>query len=480
MAIKAGQIIHAGNGTVVIDRIQSAGPGQLNIPTEKLYELGNYQSVGTVRDVPDLSFSLESYDVSTEVEALLSGTAPERVVGDADITAAATTLTSATAAFTAADVGAQVVISGAGTGGADLVTFIDTVTNATTVELEDAAVTTVTDADLIVAQVIDLATAIPIDIMSQFKAGVTASDETAVIGSVAVPFLTCESMSYRFGIRDNAMQSASLRGDSVFYNPGACLVQTAAGTDTEDQTVVTTEPAYQVAGGDERRVLAVTVGNSRLTFGADYSESYGAPSNGAAVTTVTIFEPVPVTETIRIIYSTPTVVQYDQNVHASAVVKPAAIKGKNVEVYIGGYDPNDPASSLPNKLKSVQSLTADWRVTLEKDEELGNAYAVGQDFDVPTVSGGVDVKPRDPDELLSLIRTTQGVTDAQKVLGTQSTVPVVLDVVLKHPDTDEVLKRLHLDDARFTPPGYTGRVQTKMTVNLPFESDGGALKIYRR
>jgi hypothetical protein len=47
MAIKGGQIIHAGNGVAVIDRIQTAGPGQLNIPTEKIYELGNYKSVAT-------------------------------------------------------------------------------------------------------------------------------------------------------------------------------------------------------------------------------------------------------------------------------------------------------------------------------------------------------------------------------------------------------------------------------------------------
>ena len=73
MAIKGGQIIHAGNGVTVIDRIQTGGPGQVNIPTEKIYELGNYKSVATVRDIPDLTFPLESYDVSTEIERLLTG-----------------------------------------------------------------------------------------------------------------------------------------------------------------------------------------------------------------------------------------------------------------------------------------------------------------------------------------------------------------------------------------------------------------------
>ena len=477
MAIKAGQIIHAGNGTVVVDRIQSGGPGQLNIPTEKIYELGNYQTVGTVRDVPDLSFSLESYDVSTEVETLLAGAADPRSVSDAGITAAGTTLTSATAAFTAADVGAQVVIGGAGTAGADFVTTIDSVTSATEVEVTDAAVTTVSGETLDIAPTIDLATAVPIDIVSQFKAGVSATDPTLVIGSVAVPYLYVESMSYRFGIRDNATQTASLRGDTVFYNPAGCFVETAAGTNTPNQDVVTTNDALQVAGGDQRRVLAVTVGSDRLTFGADYSESYGAITNGAAQTTVTIFDAVPTDQTIRIIYSSPATVQYADTVHPSTTVKPAAVKGKDVEIYVGGYDPNDPTGSLANKLSSVQSVQIDWRVTIEKDEELGNAYAVGQDFDVPEVSGSVDVKPRNPAEFLELVRKVQGVADAEKVLGTESSTPLAMDVVIKHPDTDEVLKRIHVPDARFTPPGYTGRVQTKLTVTLPFESDEGGMEI---
>jgi hypothetical protein len=57
----------------VVDRIQTGGPGNLNIPQDKVYELGNYQSVGIVRDVPDLTFSLDCLDVDTEIEALLTG-----------------------------------------------------------------------------------------------------------------------------------------------------------------------------------------------------------------------------------------------------------------------------------------------------------------------------------------------------------------------------------------------------------------------
>src|SRR6478609_1045605 len=79
MAIKAGQILHDVHG-FVIDRIQTAGAGSVNIPEEKVYELGNFQTVATVRDIPDLSFDLESFDVSCEIEAILTNEDPTSIV----------------------------------------------------------------------------------------------------------------------------------------------------------------------------------------------------------------------------------------------------------------------------------------------------------------------------------------------------------------------------------------------------------------
>lgn len=407
MAIKGGSIIHVGNGATLIDRVQTGGPGQVNIPTEKINELGNYKSVATVRDVPDLTFSLESFDVSTEVEQLLCG-------------------------LTATPAGG-----------------------------------------------IDLAKSVPVDFASQFKAGQNAADPFTVVSSVALPFLYLEQMSYRFGLRDNATQSASLRGDSIFYNPGATFVEETAGSGTAGQTIVTAHPAYQVAESDARRVLAVTAGTKRLNLGADYTETPGTVTNGAAVTTLTISDPVATTDTIRIIYASPDAMQYLQSVHPDATVKPAAVKGKDIEIYIGGYDPADVAGSQVNKMTSVQAVNVDWRVTIDKDEEFGNYYAVAVDFaDVPQVNGSVDIKPRDPAELQTWVRRVSNVTDPNQVVGTATSSPLALDVVIKNPENGNVLKRLHVPDARFTPPGYTGRVAAKTTVTLNFESDEGTLLVF--
>ena len=75
MAIKAGQILHDANG-FVIDRIQSGGVSSLNIPEEKIYELGNNTSVTTIRDTADLTFEVESFDVVPEMEALVTAADP--------------------------------------------------------------------------------------------------------------------------------------------------------------------------------------------------------------------------------------------------------------------------------------------------------------------------------------------------------------------------------------------------------------------
>lgn len=72
MAIKGGQILHVSGG-FVIDRIQTGGVSGLNVNEDRLEELGNYEAIGILRDIPDLTFELESYDVTTELESLLTG-----------------------------------------------------------------------------------------------------------------------------------------------------------------------------------------------------------------------------------------------------------------------------------------------------------------------------------------------------------------------------------------------------------------------
>jgi hypothetical protein len=488
MAIKGGSIIHVGNDTVLIDRIQTAGPGQVNVPVEKIYELGNYQSVGQVRDVPDLTFSYQSFDVSNETEQLLTNGYAGRSVADGVTTNASTALTSATAAFVTADVGRQVRILGIGTAPqVDYVGTIASVTNGTTVVLSTAtgAAAGGTSKTVQISQNgFALSSCVPVDIASEFKNGQTASLPYDVAYSVGLPFLYADSVSYKFGYSANASLTAQLRGDSIFYNPGATYVETTVGTNAANQAVATVNPAYLYNGdGTPRRALSVTVNNIRLTYGVDYTESYGTITNGAGITTVTLttaYGTVPTTQSIRIMYSSPTTRQYLQAVHPTTVTKPAALRGRDIDVYVGAtYDPNNVAASAAFRWTSVQAVNIDWKVTLEKDQELGNYYLVNQDFDVPQVTGSIDIKVRNPAELLAKLKAIGGVATSTEVIGAQSSTPLSLNIILKDAaNSGRPFKRIYIPDARFVVPGFNGQVNQKLTQSITFDSDSGQITTY--
>jgi hypothetical protein len=90
----------------------------------------------------ELADSVESARNSGKWKALPGA----RIVTDGAITATLTTLTSATANFTAADVGRRVIINGAGSSGGTHTVNITVITNPTTVTVNFAAVTTVSGA----------------------------------------------------------------------------------------------------------------------------------------------------------------------------------------------------------------------------------------------------------------------------------------------------------------------------------------------
>src|SRR4051794_1846853 len=83
MSMRAG-VAEARGNELYLRRAQNAGPGTVNIPQEVIDELGGIKSVETVRDTPDLTFSVESLDMSTFMEALTPGVDPTSVVAGDD------------------------------------------------------------------------------------------------------------------------------------------------------------------------------------------------------------------------------------------------------------------------------------------------------------------------------------------------------------------------------------------------------------
>lgn len=78
MAQRAGSFIFRG-GQFLLEGLQSAGPDNLNIPSEKLNEVGNEQSVVTTFDIPDLSFAAETVLMNCDLEAILTRVDPTSV-----------------------------------------------------------------------------------------------------------------------------------------------------------------------------------------------------------------------------------------------------------------------------------------------------------------------------------------------------------------------------------------------------------------
>lgn len=442
MAIKAGQILHAGN-QFVLDRLQTAGPGDLNIPTEKVYELGNRQSVAVVRDVPDLSFTLDALDVSTEIEAVLVGKNGDGRTTEEGVLAADTF----------------------GTDG----------TTGTAYNLADYK---------------------PIDITSPWRTSNEGSNFAAVRG-VAVPNLYLESASYTYGLTDNAGESFTLRGDSIYYVPGHPYTQEVVADGTA--TAFAFDAANLPAGPDNVALLykeqgkslyalAVSVDGRRQLPGIDYTETE---------TGVTFITPPGAGLKVRLVYGSRKAKDYSQAVHQGVSVKPAAIRGKDIQVYIGTVEVD--LELVPFFWTGVQSASVNWSVTLDDDFEFGNPRAVARDFaDVPAVTGSIEIKPSSVEDLFNKIRQIAGVTDPLEVVGPQSSVALPLEIRLLNPesggvpkgtaipggggevfDSGTVVKTLYIPDARFTLPGYSGTVQQKVVQTINFESDTGILEIFR-
>lgn len=397
MAIKTSQILHDAEG-FVIDRLQSAGVGSVNIPEEKIYELGNFQAVATVRDIPDLSFDMESFDVSTEIEALLTGVDP----------------------------------------------------------------TTVVDGDEF-----DFNDAKPLDVISPFKSAINQFD---IVKGIAVPHLTLERAAYRFGVGQNSTQSYTLRGDSIYYIPGSPYSEVFTNTGTGTYTFDNTAVVYKERGDDVYALnICLKDSNSnrykRLVLGTDYTNT----SSGFTL----LNDESATYDEIHVVYGSTTAATYNQAVHQNVSVKPAAVRGKDIDVYVGTFG----ATPVFSRWTGVQSFEVNRNVNLDNDQEFGNYHYVSQDYDVAEVTGSITVRPRDVEDLFDKIAQVSDV-DPGEIVGPHSSIPLPLELRVSSPDTGDVVKTLYIPDARFTIPGYSPRVQQKLEVTFDFASDGGQLLVY--
>ena len=405
MAIKSGQILTQGDG-YLIDRLQTSGITNLQIPEERIYELGNYYSLATIRDTPDLSFELQSVETSLKTEAILLGLNPSTLAA---------------------------------------------------------------------GQQLSLTNAVPLTILSPFR---SAQNLYTTINGVIIPHLTLEQVTYRFGLKANAEQTYTLRGDSVFYIPGNPYedVFTSNGTQTSFTLTKTALPYFNTTLGVTQYVVNVTVYNPDGTFYRLFNGTNFDYTDSATQITFNAGTPVPPNNaTIRVQYGSAATQSITQAANAAdgITVAPAAIRAKDIDVYIG----SSAATPVFTRWSGVQSVDLTWKVNLDADMEFGNPLNVSMDYIIPDVTGTINLKSRSVSDLFAKIAQATNVPTNQ-VAGVLSSTPVPMEVRLNHPDTGARLKTIYIPDARFEPPAISARVNQKLTTPFRFMSDSGQMYIY--
>ena len=403
MAIKAGQILHVADGFLV-DRIQSAGAGSVNVNTERIEELGNYQAVATIRDIPDLSFEMETFDMGTEMHEILFNAAS----GDA--------------AGTKYDVEIDVK---------------------------------------------------PMDIISPFK----GEGLFTTVRGLIIPFLAIESLAYNFSIDNPGALTVGLRGDSIFYVPGSVYQEIFVG-----DGIATAFTFGSGTGGTAGPALSTTIdGVTRFVLGAYVEDTLTSPSTFTRLklttdytetnSIITFIATYPATTNMFVLYGNATAATFAQGVHKLVTAStPAAVKGRFVELQLG---------AAQDKWFGVQSASVEWRATLERDEEFDNPFIVGQDFDVPDVTGTVTMKAATAAALFDQILDAHGITSPEIVNAVTDPPQLDLRLVVKSPEDGSIIQSLQVPDAQFDPEAIAGQVGNKLEVDFNFTSAGGDLNVYK-
>jgi hypothetical protein len=399
VAIRAGQLLHTVDG-FLIDRIQTAGAGNLNIPQEKIEELGNYQTVGLVRDTPDLSFDLESLDFTTEFEAILVGEDPTSLVDGDDI---------------------------------------------------------------------DYADCAPIDVVAPFK---DQGKVFTTVKGVIVPELVLESATYNFAVKSNATKRFTFRSDGIFYTQGTPYSQVFAAAGTGPYTYAHTALPY-VESAETRYVvnarLVLTSGaTQRLVFGVDYTTTS---------TVLTLTAAAPAGSSLEIVYGSATAASFLQSVHpltsGGGGAKPAAARPKDIRVYVG------PQGGSLTRWLGVQTADVNWKITLDRDEELGNTQIVSSDYDVAEVTGTIAIRAASVSYLFDRIAQVTDTATSGVIAGALSSVLLQVQIEIADTVSGDVIQTLYVPDARFEPPAIQGRVQQKIEAPFPWTSESGTLLVYK-
>jgi len=153
---------------------------------------------------------------------------------------------------------------------------------------------------------------------------------------------------------------------------------------------------------------------------------------------------------------------------------PAAIKGKNIPVYIFASD------DTKETQYRVQSVTIRGSFPNTPIKEMGNTSLVGYITEPPDVTGDISVLDVD-NEVVALLTTGDKDGDAYEEYGVDQydTRTLQLQVEVKDPaDNSTVLKTVTIPSMRITSDGTTTNVGGQLTQTFNFASDDSQCIVY--
>lgn len=156
----------------------------------------------------------------------------------------------------------------------------------------------------------------------------------------------------------------------------------------------------------------------------------------------------------------------------SDTTMPAAIKGKDVKVYLAG-----------GEINRVQSVTINGNMNITEVREMGNRNVVGYQSQVPTIEGTITLLDTDTDlmELFTVGNLVSGDTEFQLGLDT-TTSGIPLEIALIDPnditDPYTVLKTVYLPEISVVGDSHVSNVNNNVTHTFNFRSDDSQCLIY--
>lgn len=436
MSIPAGHIITVG-GLNVIDRLQDAGLQNPKVPTEVIRETGNDLVVGKVLTEADFQFQMTSWDVSCDMMALLTGKK------------GGTGATEGPAAGDAA---------------------------GTPYKWENC-------------QFINLTCPWAKD---------TGSEGGDITSGVLIPAYYPTALSYKFGVTANAEQSVTLNGGSYYQadtkfpaTVGAYPIEgfgvgtgAALSLETAEEAMV-----YRIGGFGAtavRHVFGVLVDGVIQQEGVDYIEEGGLTLAEAAakeekgenskkkvkIKFITLPKEGAI---IRYCYfSAKPAHQIPQAAHASTVTTPAAVRGRNIEIFIA--DTVAHLAEAPVLLRGVQTLDLNATTTGSVQREMGTQDPIGYNVTGTDTNGTITLDPKEEAALYVALETMTGIK-RQEILGYLNEHTIAMKAVIRDPKSPAtILKSIHVGDAKFQIPGTTARVNQTLSLPISFESEAGTFE----